>query len=64
MVHRSTKPVVFKCNNVKDCTPASHLSIYGVDESEVLVSNFDNKDYTVISVTEEKGITIFEVSED
>ena len=58
------KPVVFKCSNVKDCTPASHLSIYGIDEAEVLVSNFDHKDYTVVSVTEENGITIFEVSED
>ncbi len=57
------KPVIIKMKNPRYGTPVSHLSIFGQEEEEVLVSNIENTKYTVASVNEENGVTIIELRE-
>ena len=51
------KPVIFETSNHPHSTPTAHLSIYGSEESEVLVSNMKNNEYIVESVTKKDGFT-------
>lgn len=56
-----TKPVIFRTKDPKHGTPASHLSIFGSEESEVLVSNMKDSEYIIEAVTEESGIVIVDM---
>lgn len=56
-----TKPVIFRTKDPKHGTPASHLSIFGSEESEVLVSNMKDSEYIIEAVTEENGIVIVDM---
>ena len=51
------KPVIFETSNHPHSTPTSHLSIYGSEESEVLVSNMKDSEYIIESITEKDGCT-------
>ena len=55
------KPVIFRTKDPKHGTPASHLSIFGIEESEVLVSNMKDSEYIIESVTKENGIVIVDM---
>lgn len=55
------KPVIFRTKDPKHGTPASHLSIFGSEESEVLVSNMKDSEYIIEAVTEENGIVIVDM---
>ena len=51
------RPVIFETSNPPHGTPTSHLSIFGSEESEVLVSNMRNGEYIIESVSERDGYT-------
>jgi hypothetical protein len=51
------RPVIFETSNPPHGTPTSHLSIFGSEESEVLVSNMRNGEYIIESVSERNGYT-------
>jgi hypothetical protein len=55
------KPVIFRTKDPKHGTPASHLSIFGSEESEVLVSNMTDSEYIIEAVTEENGMVIVDM---
>ena len=55
------KPVIFRTKDPKHGTPASHLSIFGSEESEVLVSNMKDSEYIIEAVTEENGMVIVDM---
>lgn len=55
------KPVIFRTKDPKHGTPASHLSIFGSEESEVLVSNMKDSEYIIEAVTEESGMIIVDM---
>lgn len=55
------KPVIFRTKDPKHGTPAAHLSIFGSDESEVLVSNMKDSEYIIEAVTEESGMVIVDM---
>ena len=55
------KPVIFRTKDPKHGTPASHLSIFGSEESEVLVSNMKDSEYIIDAVTEESGMVIVDM---
>jgi SPP1 gp7 family putative phage head morphogenesis protein len=55
------KPVIFRTKDPKHGTPASHLSIFGSEESEVLVSNMKDSEYIIEAVTEESGMVIVDM---
>ena len=55
------KPVILRTKDPKHGTPASHLSIFGSDESEVLVSNMKDSEYIIEAVTEENGMVIVDM---
>lgn len=55
------KPVIFRTKDPKHGTPASHLSIFGSEENEVLVSNMKDSEYIIEAVTEENGIVIVDM---
>ena len=55
------KPVIFRTKDPKHGTPASHLSIFGSEESEVLVSNMKDSKYIIEAVTEENGMVIVDM---
>ena len=54
-------PVVLKTKNPKHGTPVSHLSVFGQEEQEVLVSNIANSKYVIGDITEENGIVVIEL---
>lgn len=58
-----TTPVIIKMKNPSYGTPVSHLSIFGQEEQEVLVSNIEKATFTIGSVKTENGITIVELLE-
>ena len=49
-------PVVLETVNAKYSTPAAHLSIFGKEENEVLVSNMHENKYIIEEVTKENGV--------
>ena len=55
------KPVIFRTKDPKHGTPASHLSIFGSEENEVLVSNMKDSEYIIEAVTEENGMVIVDM---
>lgn len=55
------KPVIFRTKDPKHGTPASHLSIFGSEESEVLVSNMKDSEYIIEAITEENGMVIVDM---
>jgi hypothetical protein len=55
------KPVIFRTKDPKHGTPASHLSIFGSEESEVLVSNMKDSEYIIEAVKEENGMVIVDM---
>lgn len=50
-----TKQVIIRTSNHPQSTPAAHLSIFGSDEAEVLVSNMDFSEYLIENVVDEDG---------
>jgi uncharacterized protein with gpF-like domain len=58
-----TTPVIIKMKNPRYGTPVSHLSIFGQEEQEVLVSNIENATFTIGDVTENGGMIIIELLE-
>lgn len=50
-------PVIFETSNHPHSTPTAHLSIYGSEENEVLVSNMKDSEYIIESVTQKDGFT-------
>lgn len=54
-------PVVIKTKNPQYGTPVSHLSIFGQEEQEVLVSNLEKSQYTIGDITEKDGVVIIEL---
>ena len=57
------RPVIIECSNIEDCTPVGHLSIFGIEENEVIVSNFRNNEYEIIDIIKKEEITIIKVKE-
>lgn len=53
-----TKRVIIQTSNHPNSTPASHLSIFGSEESEVLVSNMRNSEYLIQNVANEDGYVL------
>jgi hypothetical protein len=51
------KPVIFETADHPHGTPTAHLSIFGNEESEVLVSNMRNSEYVIESVSQKDGYT-------
>ena len=51
-------PVIIKTENHKYATPVSHLSIFGMEESEVLVSNLHDIEYSISSITKNQGVEV------
>ncbi len=49
-------PVILETVNKQYSTPVSHLSLFGNEESEVLVSNMHKRDYAIESVSKDNGI--------
>ena len=56
-----TLPVIIKTKNPQYGTPISHLSIFGQEELEVLVSNFENRTYQIADVTKKNGVVFIEL---
>lgn len=56
-----TKPVIITTKNPKYGTPVSHLSIFGSEEQEVLVSNMTNSKYKIGTVKENNGTVYVEL---
>ncbi len=56
-------PTIIKTADPSHGTPVQHLSIFGNDEREVLVSNISTKGYTVSNISKENGITIITLDE-
>lgn len=54
-------PVIIKTKNPQYGTPVSHLSIFGQEEQEVLVSNMEKKQYTIGDISEKDGVVIIEL---
>ena len=54
-------PVIIKTANHPYSSPVAHLSIYGTEEKEVIVSNMHGTKYVIESKREENGITIIEL---
>ena len=57
------KPVIFEMDGTSYGTPVAHLSIYGVEENEVLVSNTLSNKWDIIDVSEKGGIPIIKLKE-
>lgn len=55
------KPVIFRTKDPKHGTPTSHLSIFGSEENEVLVSNMKDSEYIIEAVTKENGMVIIDM---
>lgn len=55
------KPVIFRSKDPKHGTPAAHLSIFGSEENEVLVSNMKDSEYIIEAVTEDDGMVIVDM---
>ena len=53
-----TKRVIIQTSNHPNSTPVSHLSIFGREESEVLVSNMRNSEYLIQNVADEDGYVL------
>lgn len=49
-------PVILETINAKYSSPVSHLSVFGIEESEVLVTNMQMPDYVVRQKTLEGGV--------
>lgn len=49
-------PVIIKTSNPSYGTPAAHLSMFGSDEQEVLVSNMHDVEYTISEIKKGNGI--------
>lgn len=57
------KAVILSMKNPKHGTPVAHLSIYGKEEQEVLVSNMKNPKYKIAKVTEIDNKVYVEIEE-
>lgn len=56
-------PVILELEQSTHCTPAAHLSIFGMEENEVLVSNVLNDKFIITEITESDGITRIKLKE-
>lgn len=55
------KPIIFRTKDPKHGTPAAHLSIFGSEENEVLVSNMKDSEYIIEAVTENDGMIVVDM---